>query len=129
MILHSFVKNIPTRYMDPLKCIKSPENLRTAGLAFTERKTKKGPRLYVCICRSVSSLFSYSKNRFSRKEPKLTHLNRIRHFQPYQLINSISIFKTFNPYTPNGISNSYQLDQYVSVLRIDRLYFSFLFKL
>ena len=30
--------------------------------------------------------------------------------------------------TPNGISQSYQLDQYISVFKVVGLYFSFLFK-
>ena len=34
----------------------------------------------------------------------------------------------FNPFKPNGISNSYQLDQSISVLRIVGRYFSFLVK-
>ena len=32
----------------------------------------------------------------------------------------------FNPFKPNGISHTYQLDQSMSVLRVVRLYFSFL---
>ena len=35
---------------------------------------------------------------------------------------------TFNLLKPNGISNYYQLDQFISVLRIVGWYFSFLFK-
>ena len=34
----------------------------------------------------------------------------------------------FDPFMPNGISHSYQLDQSISVLRGVRWYFSFLFK-
>ena len=34
----------------------------------------------------------------------------------------------FNPFKPNGISYSYQLDQSSSVLRVVGWYFSFLFK-
>ena len=35
---------------------------------------------------------------------------------------------TFNPSKPNRISRSYQLDQFISVLRVDGWYFSFLFQ-
>ena len=34
----------------------------------------------------------------------------------------------FNPFKPNGISHSYQLDQSISVFRVVGWYFSFLFK-
>ena len=34
----------------------------------------------------------------------------------------------FDPFMPNGISNRYQLEQSISVLRDVRWYFSFLFK-
>ena len=33
-----------------------------------------------------------------------------------------------NPFKPNGISYYHQLDQYISILRVVRLYFSFLSK-
>ena len=39
-----------------------------------------------------------------------------------------SSFFEVNPFMPNGISHSYQLDQLISVLRIVGLYLSFLFK-
>ena len=94
----------------------------------TKNKEKaKTVRMHMQFCIFVV----LSKNRVSRKEPKLTRLNRIEHSQPYPLINSISIFKTFNPYrpTPNGISNSYQLEQSISVVTVNGVYFSFLLKL
>ena len=39
-----------------------------------------------------------------------------------------SLNRNVNPYKPNGISKSYQLDQTISVLRVVGLYFTFLFK-
>ena len=36
--------------------------------------------------------------------------------------------KAFNPYMQNGISQHYQLEQSISVLKDVRWYFSFLFK-
>ena len=35
---------------------------------------------------------------------------------------------SFNPFMPNGISHCSQLDQSISVLRVVRWYFTFLFK-
>ena len=35
---------------------------------------------------------------------------------------------SFNPLKPNGISHSSQLDLSISVIRVDRWYFTFLFK-
>ena len=35
---------------------------------------------------------------------------------------------TINPFKPNGISDSYQLDKSISALRVVGWYFSFLFK-
>ena len=42
-----------------------------------------------------------------------------------------SLFKKsyINPFKPNGISHYYQLDQFISALRVVRWYFSFLFNL
>ena len=39
-----------------------------------------------------------------------------------------NILRFLNPSKPTGISRSYQLDQSISVLRVDGWYFSFLFK-
>ena len=39
-----------------------------------------------------------------------------------------SYYSVVNPFEPNEISHSYQLDQSISVLRIVGWYFSFLFK-
>ena len=39
-----------------------------------------------------------------------------------------ALFGFFNPFKPNEISLSYQLDQSISVLRVVGAYFSFLFK-
>ena len=39
-----------------------------------------------------------------------------------------SDFREFNPFKRNGISPSYQLDQYISFLRVVGWYLSFLFK-
>ena len=33
-----------------------------------------------------------------------------------------------NPFKPNGIAHSYQLDQFISILRVAGWYFSILFK-
>ena len=44
-----------------------------------------------------------------------------------QVSNSIFIPTLFNPFKPNGISLSYQLDQSISMLRVVGWYFSFLF--
>ena len=37
------------------------------------------------------------------------------------------VWSEFNPFMPNGISNPYQLDQSISILRVVGCYFSFLF--
>ena len=48
----------------------------------------------------------------------------------YYSIKQVGLFyhMFINPFKPNGISHYYQLDQSISVLRVDGLYFSFLFK-
>ena len=47
-------------------------------------------------------------------------------FHRYNVLNSE--FAHFNPFMPNGISQRYQLEQSISVLRNVRWYISFFFK-
>ena len=45
-----------------------------------------------------------------------------------QLMRFWNLSHLLNPFKPKGISHYYQLDQSISVLRVVRLYFSFLSK-
>ena len=70
-------------------------------------------RELIMQCDSFESIVEFIK----------TTLPEMGMIQMERVINQV-----FNPFMPNGISQLYHLDEYISVLRVVGWYFSFLLK-
>ena len=103
--------------------MSNSDELKTGNITDRELKidwTKSSPGdIKICHC------YLRAKNRYCNTDWFLMYISQVKCFHS----EFVHFMRTaFNPFMPNIISHSYQLEQSISVLRGVRWYFSFLFK-